>query len=172
MVTSAKTASVREAILQAAAETMAAAGSGAVRVDDVARLAGANKRMIYHYFGDRAGLVQSVIASRLRALHNAPELNDDAKHALSRIAGDPVVTGVDDQTTDVPLRQAAVILLSHCLLSGYEHDRQSLRGWNLEDSGSARRGLQQLLALAMGQEPKPRYRLRSASRPASSDQLF
>jgi len=148
---------------------MATAGSGAVRVDEVARLAGANKRMIYHYFGDRAGLVQSVIASRLRALRNASELDDDAKYALSRIAGDPVVIGVDDQATDVPLRQAAVIVLSHCLFSGYEHDRQSLSGWNREDSSSMRRGVQRLLGLAMGQESKPRYRLRSVSRPASQD---
>ena len=169
MVTNSGTAPVREAILQAAAETMAAAGSGAVRVDEVARLAGANKRMIYHYFGDRAGLVQAVIASRLWAIRNAPELDDDAQYALSKIAGDALVVDVDDQLTDVPLRQAAVIVLSHCLFRSYEHEQGSSNGWYPDDSGTMRRGVQRLLALAMGQQAKPRYRLRSVSRPAAQD---
>ena len=169
MVTNPRAASVRAAILQAAAETMAAAGSGAVRVDEVARLAGANKRMIYHYFSDRAGLVQAVIASSLCAIRNAPELDDDAHYALSKIASDLLAIDVQDQATDIPLRQAAVIVLSHCLFRSYEHERGSLSGWNPDDSSSMGRGVQRLLALAMGQQAKPRYRLRSVSRPATQD---
>src|SRR4051812_3839303 len=46
----------REAILRAAQDEFAAKGLFGGRVNMIAREAGANKRMIYHYFGSKEGL--------------------------------------------------------------------------------------------------------------------
>ena len=46
----------REAILVAAQHEFAAKGLSGGRVDEIARRAHANKRMIYHYFGNKEGL--------------------------------------------------------------------------------------------------------------------
>ena len=46
----------REAILVAAQHEFAAKGLSGGRVDEIARRAHANKRMIYHYFGNKDGL--------------------------------------------------------------------------------------------------------------------
>jgi AcrR family transcriptional regulator len=51
----------RESILAAATREFAARGLGGARVDAIARLAGANKRMLYHYFGDKEGLFLAVM---------------------------------------------------------------------------------------------------------------
>lgn len=46
----------RAAVLAAAQREFAAKGLSGARVDQIARRAGANKRMIYHYFGSKAAL--------------------------------------------------------------------------------------------------------------------
>jgi AcrR family transcriptional regulator len=46
----------RTAILDAAQDEFAAKGLFGARVNEVAKKARANKRMIYHYFGSKAGL--------------------------------------------------------------------------------------------------------------------
>jgi TetR/AcrR family transcriptional regulator len=46
----------REAILRAAQVEFSAHGLSGGRIDKIARRAGANKRMIYHYFGSKDGL--------------------------------------------------------------------------------------------------------------------
>src|SRR5215470_3142166 len=46
----------REAILKAAQDEFAAKGLFGGRVNTIARQSGANKRMIYHYFGNKEGL--------------------------------------------------------------------------------------------------------------------
>lgn len=51
----------RERILEAATAEFAASGLGGARVDAIARRAGANKRMIYHYFGSKEDLFLAVM---------------------------------------------------------------------------------------------------------------
>jgi TetR/AcrR family transcriptional regulator len=51
----------REAILAAAQAEFAAKGLSGGRVDEIARRAGANKRMIYHYFGNKSGLYLAAV---------------------------------------------------------------------------------------------------------------
>src|ERR1041384_2239582 len=46
----------RAAILEPARREVAAKGLAGARIDVVARRAGTNKRMIYHYFGDKDAL--------------------------------------------------------------------------------------------------------------------
>ncbi|MEN9798999.1 MAG: hypothetical protein RL653_2695 [Pseudomonadota bacterium] len=55
--------STREAILRAAVEAIERDGESAVRVLEVARVAGYSVRMIYYFFGDREGLIE---AARVR----------------------------------------------------------------------------------------------------------
>ncbi len=52
-------------ILAAAAIVFARDGYGGGRVDTIAQQAGVNKRMLYHYFGDKAALFEAVIANQL-----------------------------------------------------------------------------------------------------------
>ncbi len=51
----------RERILSAATAEFAAKGFGDARVDEIARRAGINKRMLYHYFGNKDDLFCAVL---------------------------------------------------------------------------------------------------------------
>lgn len=57
----------RRRILEAAAGEFAARGFAGARVDRIAADAGLNKRMLYHYFGDKRGLHEAVLDGRLGA---------------------------------------------------------------------------------------------------------
>lgn len=66
----------RAAILEAATQEFAENGMGGARVDSIAERAGTNKRMLYHYFGDKEQLYLHVleeayvgIRTAERALH-------------------------------------------------------------------------------------------------------
>jgi len=51
----------RQRILAAATDEFASKGFGDARVDEIARRAGINKRMLYHYFGSKDGLFQAAL---------------------------------------------------------------------------------------------------------------
>ena len=59
------------AILAAATEEITAKGLNGARVDEIARRAGVNKRMIYHYFGDKEGLYLAVLETTYSAIRSA-----------------------------------------------------------------------------------------------------
>jgi TetR/AcrR family transcriptional regulator len=67
----------QQRILEAALEEFAAKGFAGARVDVIARRARINKRMLYHYFGDKEGLFREVlrrkIADRSAWLASAPD---------------------------------------------------------------------------------------------------
>jgi AcrR family transcriptional regulator len=67
----------QQRILEAALQEFSAKGFAGARVDVIARRARINKRMLYHYFGDKEGLFREVlrrkIAERAAWLANAPE---------------------------------------------------------------------------------------------------
>ncbi len=58
-------AATRARILAAAEELFAASGFAGTRIDAVAARSGANKRMIYHYFGGKEALFEAVLRHRL-----------------------------------------------------------------------------------------------------------
>ncbi|HKQ64245.1 MAG TPA: TetR/AcrR family transcriptional regulator [Methylomirabilota bacterium] len=66
----------RERILRAARREFVAKGLAGARVDAIARAASVNKRMLYHYFGDKEGLYRAVlregIATNLDLVAAAP----------------------------------------------------------------------------------------------------
>jgi len=55
----------RERILSAALKEFAAKGFSGARVDVIARRANINKRMLYHYFGDKETLFKAVLRRKL-----------------------------------------------------------------------------------------------------------
>jgi TetR/AcrR family transcriptional regulator len=56
---------MRELILAAALKEFSRNGFAGARVDVVARKAGVNKRMLYHYFSDKRGLFEEVLRRRM-----------------------------------------------------------------------------------------------------------
>jgi AcrR family transcriptional regulator len=61
----------RAAILAAALQEFALKGYGGARIDAIAMRAGANKRMLYHYFGDKDALYLAVLESAYRKIRSA-----------------------------------------------------------------------------------------------------
>src|SRR5262245_18682336 len=74
----------RERILAAALREFSAKGLAGARVDGIARRARINKRMLYHYFGDKQDLYREILARKLReraaSVASAP---DDAADSLA-----------------------------------------------------------------------------------------
>lgn len=58
-------ARTRGRILAAALKEFSAHGFAGARVDRIARRARINKRMLYHYFGDKAGLFRAILRHKL-----------------------------------------------------------------------------------------------------------
>jgi AcrR family transcriptional regulator len=61
----------RARILEAATREFARAGLGGARVDRIAERAGANKRMLYYYFGDKDGLFLAVLEHAYEGIRTA-----------------------------------------------------------------------------------------------------
>jgi AcrR family transcriptional regulator len=61
----------RAAILQAATREITSKGLNGARVDTIAKRAGVNKRMIYHYFGDKEGLYLAVLEATYASIRTA-----------------------------------------------------------------------------------------------------
>lgn len=76
-------------ILLAAKREFARNGLGGARVDDIAEKAKANKRMIYHYFGSKEGLFQTVLEEAyvdIRTAEQKLKLDDlEPRAALERL---------------------------------------------------------------------------------------
>jgi len=61
----------RASILSSATAEFARYGLGGARVDRIAARAGANKRMLYYYFGDKEGLFLAALEDRYAHIRNA-----------------------------------------------------------------------------------------------------
>ena len=76
-------------ILKAAKREFAKKGLAGARVDVIAEKANANKRMIYHYFGSKAGLFQRVLEDAYLGIRNAEKSLDldklPARQALEQL---------------------------------------------------------------------------------------
>lgn len=76
-------------ILSAAKKEFAKNGLGGARVDEIADKARANKRMIYHYFGSKEGLFQTVLENAYVDIRTAEQKLNldhlDPREALERL---------------------------------------------------------------------------------------
>ena len=132
MVTSTKSDATQKKILQAAAQALVDGGAGALRVDQVAADAGINKRMIYHHFGDRAGLIAAAVESQLHLLLGiSTQFSAKTKDVLRLFArslqlmgrdGTDHNVGGDPQASNEMLRRAARIVLAHFLIQAKSPD--------------------------------------------------
>lgn len=77
----------RARILEAAIEAFSARGLGGARVDEIARAAGTNKRMLYHYFGNKEDLYLAALEqvyADIRESEQALSLGDKPPEAAMR----------------------------------------------------------------------------------------
>jgi len=81
----------RQVLLLAARRAFAARGLTGARVDEIARGAGMNKQMLYHYFGNKEGLYTAVLAdvyAEIRRLEQELDLSRlPAEEAMRRLVG-------------------------------------------------------------------------------------
>ena len=79
----------RARILEAATAEFARHGLGGARVDRIALAAGANKRMLYYYFGSKEDLFLAVLEASYASIRNAERALDlehrDPREALRRL---------------------------------------------------------------------------------------
>lgn len=80
-----RSSQVRQALLAAATEIVVVSGSAGLRVDAVAEAAEVNKRMIYHYFRDREGLLASVYANQAGVLMAHGALQPESRQVFRLI---------------------------------------------------------------------------------------
>ena len=79
--------STRERILKAAEGLLATHTFSGTQIDTVAALAGVNKRLIYHYFGDKAGLYGEVLRQAHRRWTTFEYFKDAPKDPVQFIDG-------------------------------------------------------------------------------------
>ena len=85
----------RETILLAAQREFASKGLSGGRVDEIARRAGANKRMIYHYFGNKDGLYLAALERVYEDLRGTERTLD-----LAHLAPDAAIRRLVEFTFD------------------------------------------------------------------------
>jgi AcrR family transcriptional regulator len=123
-------------ILRAAQHLMLASGEAGLRVDAVAAAANLNKRLIYHYFGNREGLVQAVLRQQVNVLL-APGgvfLSEPTRRVLTLYLADlypeePGQTAQRDSTliADEQTVRRAFHLILPVLLRYQEQQRESIK---------------------------------------------
>ena len=111
----------REAILSAAQREFAAKGLSGGRVDAIARRARANKRMIYHYFGNKAGLYLAAL-ERVYADLRGTERSLDLAHLAPEAAIRRLVEFTFDYSRAHP---ELISLINNENLHGARHLRKS-----------------------------------------------
>ena len=82
---------MRRRILEAATAEFAREGLAGARVDRIAARAGANKRMLYYYFGSKEDLFLAVLEASYERIRSAERELDlghrDPREALKRLVG-------------------------------------------------------------------------------------
>ncbi|MCY4095256.1 MAG: TetR/AcrR family transcriptional regulator [Gammaproteobacteria bacterium] len=78
--------SSRDAILTAGTHAFSKSGYKGTTVDDIAKLAGVNKRMIYHHFGSKRGLYDDVVSTvESGDASEGPNTNETGPNAAIRL---------------------------------------------------------------------------------------
>ena len=142
-------------ILKAAVAEIAQQGSAGIRIDAIAKAAGLNKRMIYHHYGDKEGLVCAALVAATECLGLPSDVSEDLEQAL--LASHPKID-FSLRFDDLRLAeaQAARILMAELL-------RTEASSRLLLAPPSMHR-VRTLMQLVMGREEKPRYRMAADSR--------
>ncbi|RZO72032.1 MAG: TetR/AcrR family transcriptional regulator [OM182 bacterium] len=111
-------------LLEAASELLMREGIGGFRVDEVAKVAGCNKRLIYHYFTNKDGLGRAVLWAQVILLSTLdpvqsrfPPLSQRALRFLKDFFRVPAQLQhtLSLQPSESSLRRAAVIIVRELL---------------------------------------------------------
>lgn len=86
-------------ILNAGCQEVYSRGATGARVDEIARLAGVNKRMIYHHFGNKAGLCDAVVQHQFRLARHHALLSERAREVLNQVG---CALGLDVEAASQP----------------------------------------------------------------------
>lgn len=109
----------RQGLTDIAAEMIAEVGIAGLRVDEVARRARVNKRMIYHYFGSKLGLWAQVLDLQVEYLcSSVPDLSDGSKKLLrTEFVSNPQTprSASAGPVAEMVLRRAAKVVLRRFL---------------------------------------------------------
>ncbi len=101
-------------ILAAGEAALLGSGASGLRVDQVAAQAGVNKRMVYHYFGDRQGLVDAVLVRQLRRL----SLSDSGLAEVTRLMLAAVATPTyDDLLPEAEMSTQQMVIAARIVLA-------------------------------------------------------
>ncbi|NKC00751.1 MAG: TetR family transcriptional regulator [Pseudomonadales bacterium] len=166
----------RERILTAAQSEIEKYGCAGLRIDRVAAAAKINKRMIYHYFDDREGLVRAAMAEFVRALLRAG-VSEELANLIQALCGpfsesldspEKTVLRAGDRAESAPSRgQRAMTVLLAELLNGGTH----LESEHLLTPSDQRRVAEEIMRLVLPRvfqtQRKPVYRLQSESKPTT-----
>lgn len=165
----------QQRLIDTAAEIMATVGIAGLRVDQLAERTRVNKRMIYHYFGNKEGLARRVLAEQVHCLCIAlPNLEEDLASFLRReLVAD---VGISERSA-VPgteqMRLAAKVVLRG-FMDGYGSGRRLPEAqWRTLFPPLLRLAVHETLDLepeskhsltSKSTEQKPRYQLRPGFR--------
>ena len=75
----------RRRILDAALKVFAECGFAGARVNEIAHRAATNKRMLYHYFGDKEGLFRAVLRYKIQERASRVEAQVSGSETASRM---------------------------------------------------------------------------------------
>ena len=165
----------RANILAAASQAVLVAGGGGLRIDAVAQSAKVNKRMIYHYFEHKEGLIRAVYglyARRMVSGLNA--LSEESREIFGTLLGG-LPDGLLEQTPDIDppvstgeLRDAMQLLLP--VLMRNEAGVAALKSISSDQWRIFSKDVMNMIFAGIGSkviEPtkhKPRFRMASTSR--------
>lgn len=161
----------QQRLIDATAEIMASVGIAGLRVDQIAQRTGVNKRMIYHYFGNKEGLARRVLAEQVQCLCiGLPTLEDEVANFLRlELLADARAKERSELPDAEQMRRAAKVVLRG-FMDGYGSGRRlSEVLWRalfppllglalhetLDPAVESKRSL-----TSKGKEQKPRYQLR------------
>ena len=159
-------------IITAAHQALLSAGRAGIRIDDVAQDAHINKRMIYHYFGDREGLIAEVLSRALALVLQDAETSEEMKRFLADRFRHVQVS--DEAAPLENVSSAVRVLLTDVLY--LERSVESEHSLTKSHTRVERRRLALEVAaclypddFGLDAEPKPVYRLQSESKRVGSN---
>ncbi len=170
------------ALLEAAVDALDGVSGAGLKVDAVARRAGVNKRMIYHYFGNKAGLVEAARHSQAAVLAGARLISAETRRVLMRVY--PGLEPLTTRPSHARLQRAARVTLSGLLETSAERGAAlqgidpaplqtflaelgslALLAQPLSRPGGSKVSERSQTGSAGSTEKKPSFRLSSVSRP-------
>ena len=176
---SAKTAKVT-ALLEAALPEFASAGLAGARVDAIARAAGMNKRLLYHYVGDKSALFAATLDLAYDRVLKAPDaLHGDewrlichgvACGRMARIGElSRLAEGTEGAESSAGAKALGLKLLAGLLPELADHLLGNAEGSEAGRLRALRAALRALTAQP-GPQAKPRLKLRPALRQGAASQ--